>query len=232
VIINSVPIPAWAAWLCAVLAASGAFAWCWVACWPLARAIERWHDRRQDGGEDAQHEDMWARMRGDLVHEETRRILADDWLPRERGWSEITGQQTVIPPGEVSQAGNYDISEDEHQAARADLIERFGELPPSLQSVEDRGGRFGRAVHTPPGGGHVVVMGSGHYTGPLGPACPPRPWSASREALAHLVAEHERLQPAVVPQWVADILGHDTTAAAADSIYTHVMAKATRELTS
>ena len=74
-------------------------------------------------------------------------------------------------------------------------------------------------------------MGSGHYTGPLGPACPPRPWSASREALAHLVAEHERLQPAVVPQWVADILGHDTTAAAADSIFTGVMARATRELT-
>jgi hypothetical protein len=208
-IINGVPIPAWAAWLCAVLATSGAFAWCWVACWPLARAIERWHDRRQDGGEDE-----LETQRMQLVHEETRRILADDWLPRERDWSEITGQQTVIPPGRP--LANWGDETDVVQ------VPEWDSQPAS--------------AHTEPGGGHVVVMGPGHYTGPLGPACPPRPcpprpWSASREALAHLVAEHERLQPAVVPQWVADILGHDTTAAAADSIFTGVMARATRELT-
>jgi hypothetical protein len=227
VIINSVPIPAWAAWLCAVLATSGAFAWCWVACWPLARAVERWHDRRQDGGEDELagpgrcqahkpgdpecDDTIWQRQRADLVHEETRRILADDWLPRERDWSEITGQQTVIPPRHDEAGRSLEM-----QAAA------LGVPPWDSQPA---------SAHTPPGGGHVVVMGSGHYTSPLGPACPPRPWSASREALANLVAEHERLQPAVVPQWVADILGHDTTAAAADSIFTGVMARATRELT-
>jgi hypothetical protein len=36
----------------------------------------------------------------------------------------------------------HDITEEQHQAARAHLIERHGAIPPSLQSVEDHGGRY------------------------------------------------------------------------------------------
>jgi len=40
----------------------------------------------------------------------------------------------------------HDISDEEFEAARADLIARFGAIPPSLQRVIDMGGRFGRAA--------------------------------------------------------------------------------------
>jgi hypothetical protein len=195
-IINGVPIPAWAAWLCAVLATSGAFAWCWVACWPLARAIERWHDRRQDGGEDE-----LETQRMQLVHEETRRILADDWLPRERDWSEITGQQTVIPPGRP--LANWGDETDVVQ------VPEWDSQPAS--------------AHTPPGGGHVVVMDSGHYSHPYGPAGPPVPWSPQVAEI--LAAAGERLAAPVVAPWIEETLGHLTVEAALDSI----CAKAARD---
>jgi hypothetical protein len=44
----------------------------------------------------------------------------------------------------------HDITEEQHQAARAHLIERHGAIPPSLQSVEDHGGRYaGPLPHEP-----------------------------------------------------------------------------------
>jgi hypothetical protein len=213
-IINGVPVPAWAAWLCAVLATSGAFAWCWVACWALARAVERWWQRRQDGGEDAEHEDMWARMRGELVHEETRRILADDWLPRERDWPEITGQQTVIPPGHDEAGRSLEM-----QAAALGPPGRppFGRFEDLTGLAPPEGG------HTPPGGGHVVVMGSGHYSHPYGPAGPPVPWSPQVAEI--LAAAGERLAAPVVAPWIEEKLGHLTVEAALDSI----CAKAARD---
>jgi len=38
------------------------------------------------------------------------------------------------------------ISDEEFEAARADVIRRYGKIPPSLQRVVDRGGRFGMAA--------------------------------------------------------------------------------------
>jgi len=38
-----------------------------------------------------------------------------------------------------------DISEEEFEAAKADVLRRWGAIPPSLQRVIDHGGRFGRA---------------------------------------------------------------------------------------
>jgi hypothetical protein len=35
-----------------------------------------------------------------------------------------------------------DISEEEFEAAKADALRRWGIIPPSLQRVIDRGGRF------------------------------------------------------------------------------------------
>jgi hypothetical protein len=46
------------------------------------------------------------------------------------------------PPGY-----QLEITEQEFELARAEAIERFGTLPPSLQRVIDVGGRFARACN-------------------------------------------------------------------------------------
>jgi hypothetical protein len=43
----------------------------------------------------------------------------------------------------------FEISDEEFRAARADALARWGAIPPSLQRVVDRGGRFAR-VRRPP----------------------------------------------------------------------------------
>jgi hypothetical protein len=45
------------------------------------------------------------------------------------------------------------ISEEEFEAAKADVLRRWGVIPPSLQLVIDHGGRFGRAVTETAGDG-------------------------------------------------------------------------------
>ena len=44
------------------------------------------------------------------------------------------------------------ISEEEFEAAKADALRRWGAIPPSLQRVIDRGGRFGRVTTAAAGG--------------------------------------------------------------------------------
>jgi hypothetical protein len=45
-----------------------------------------------------------------------------------------------------------EISEEEFEAAKADVLRRWGAIPPSLQRVIDRGGRFSRATTGAAGG--------------------------------------------------------------------------------
>ena len=40
-----------------------------------------------------------------------------------------------------------EISEEEFEAAKADVLRRWGAIPPGLQRVIDRGGRFGRVTN-------------------------------------------------------------------------------------
>jgi hypothetical protein len=42
----------------------------------------------------------------------------------------------------VTTSDEHGITEEEFEAAKAHLLERYGLIPPSLQSVIDRGGRF------------------------------------------------------------------------------------------
>jgi hypothetical protein len=44
----------------------------------------------------------------------------------------------------ASAVHDWDITEEEFEAARREMLDRFGEIPPSLQKVIDRGGRFRR----------------------------------------------------------------------------------------
>ena len=50
------------------------------------------------------------------------------------------------PAGVVLPPDPHEISEEEHEAAVAGLVERHGEVPPSLQRVIDHGGRIGLPV--------------------------------------------------------------------------------------
>lgn len=54
-------------------------------------------------------------------------------------------------------AGTPEISDEEFEAAKADVIARFGSIPPTLQDVIDKGGRFGRPVERAGGDGLVTV---------------------------------------------------------------------------
>ena len=43
-----------------------------------------------------------------------------------------------------------DISDEEFELAKADALRRWGVMPPSLQRVIDRGGRFGFVIPRQP----------------------------------------------------------------------------------
>lgn len=76
---------------------------------------------------------------GELTAEQLEEFRQSFRAAVERGG----GHPTVLPD-------KWDISEEEHQAAVADLIERYGEVPPSLQHVIDQGGRISRRVGDEP----------------------------------------------------------------------------------
>ena len=42
----------------------------------------------------------------------------------------------------MTTSDEHGITEEKFEAAKAHLLERYGSIPPSLQSVIDRGGRF------------------------------------------------------------------------------------------
>jgi hypothetical protein len=65
-----------------------------------------------------------------------------------------------LPEAEPPAPDPYDISDEEFAAAKADLIERFGAVPPTLQRVIDRGGRFGMTVDLVPD--DMVTVGREH----------------------------------------------------------------------
>lgn len=52
-------------------------------------------------------------------------------------------------PGEPERAPKHDdgwlISDEDFEFAKAEAVARFGALPPTLQRVVDRGGRFARS---------------------------------------------------------------------------------------
>jgi len=67
-------------------------------------------------------------------------------LARGHGGDHVYGPRESWPAEAAPEPDEHDISDEESEAARADLIARFGAIPPSLQRVIDMGGRFGRAA--------------------------------------------------------------------------------------
>lgn len=53
---------------------------------------------------------------------------------------------SLVPaiPGEP-EPGDWEITDEEFEFAKAEAIARFGKLPPTLQRAVDRGGRFVRS---------------------------------------------------------------------------------------
>jgi hypothetical protein len=61
-------------------------------------------------------------------------------------WKHRAAQTTRAADLHTAVNDDYDISAEEFDAAKTYLMERYGEIPPSLQRVADRGGRFKRAT--------------------------------------------------------------------------------------
>ncbi len=112
-----------------------------------------------DGGVAAERE-RWEQVTG-ATYERLAAEVASDVpdLPGNDGWPYLftnlraAGERREPPPfAEVIAAADtmlgkpppdeYDITEEELEAAKTELVERYGAIPPSLQSVIDHGGRF------------------------------------------------------------------------------------------
>jgi hypothetical protein len=74
------------------------------------------------------------------------RIEEDDG-PDYRAIERDLAERYPLEPGAAPGDYDWEITEDEHAAARAHLIEHHGEVPASLQRVEDLGGRFAGPVN-------------------------------------------------------------------------------------
>jgi hypothetical protein len=91
------------------------------------------------------------------------RPSARGWRGR---WSAIGDEELAdailarLPEAEPPAPDPYEISDEEFEAAKADLIERFGAVPPTLQRVIDRGGRFGMTADLSPA--DMVTVGREH----------------------------------------------------------------------
>jgi hypothetical protein len=129
-------------------------------------------------------------------------------LPPERSWEDMTGPQTAVE----SVPGWYEHLQQETRATG-------WECPVCGDWAPDPG-----YCYTD----HNATDTAVSYA--WGPAALPRP--DPRAQLAALVATHEVMYAAPLPEWVTEpgMLGHETTKAALDSIFTGVMARAVREM--
>jgi hypothetical protein len=126
-------------------------------------------------------------------------------LPPERSWEDMTGPQTRIEPAGFLPGGDG------------------WECPICGDWAPEPG--YCYTDHYA-----VITATDTAVSYAWGPAALPRPDPHAQ--LAALVATHEVMYAAPLPEWVTEpgMLGHKTTKAALDSIFTGVMARAVREM--
>jgi hypothetical protein len=117
----------------------------WESYHPVHKKSRHWHE---DTERDASEE----------FHEQNERIASPEFAaafgaPWEPAAEPVHVSQSMTLSGPLPtlpEPDEHDISDEAFEAAKADVMARFGVIPPSLQRVVDQGGRFGPAVDPEP----------------------------------------------------------------------------------